>query len=533
MNQIEMKKRQMEMVSYILSLIVLLVLGNILGDNGIVFLAIAVECFLLFWTFTGSRLADTLGRLLRGRSNKGQYKNAMKLRRISLVLEGFLGMIGCVVMFLSAKNISEGLLDLPYSVTMIRILAPVIFIRTLSSVLLGYFQGEGTELPTVISCLMRQVCVLGLSLFFVGFFKDYGSKVSALLRQENFTAMYGGMGVAVAVLVSEILVLLFLLLVYRGSRRKERRNNGEGMRTTDTFAGQTVALYRNLLPQILAMFLGLFPMWLGMVLYRRSVADFEALNEYGILFGKFLPLIGIMILPGCIMLMENAYKAAGCVRREEQRYARGHFQSGLHMAVVYGFFLSVFTAIMAQQLSGVLNETGLDLTVEMLRYGSFIVLLGVIAFYFTELLLLLVGKFFVLGLLVLYNLVHAGCLALFINGGETGIMSLVYSLMFAGVVYVVGATVLLFWQLRFGIDWLQAIAVPAGVSCAVGLILVFLTKVITPHLGNLITVIVSLILGNVFYWIFLMILRNFREQELAYTPCGKLIRIIGQTFRVY
>ena len=142
MNQIELKKRQMEMVSQMLGLIVLLVLGNLLGDNGIAYLAIAVEVFLLFWTFTGSRLADILGRILRGRSSKGQYKNAVKLRRNALVIEGFLGIVGSVIMFLVAEPLGESLFGLTYSVAIIRILAPVVFVRTLSSVLLGYFQGQ-------------------------------------------------------------------------------------------------------------------------------------------------------------------------------------------------------------------------------------------------------------------------------------------------------------------------------------------------------------------------------------------------------
>ena len=533
MNQIEMKKRQMQMVAWGLGLIVLLTLGNVLGDNGIAYFAIAIEIFLLFWTVTGGQLADVLGKILRNKSNKGQYKNAKKLRRTALVVEAFLGIAGSVAMFVLAKPLSEGLFGLSYSVAIIRILAPVVFVRTLSSVLLGFFQGEGTELPAVISYFVRLVGIFGFSLLFVNLLKSYGSKVSDLLRQENFTAMYGGMGVAIAVLVTELLIAIFLFFVYRGSRRKEKRGNGEGMRTTDTFSGQLALLYGNLFPAMLKAFLMFLAMWLGVIFYRKSVPDVTSLNDYGVLYGKILPVLGFVILPGCIMLMECAHKAVACVRREEQRYAKGHFQGGIHMAVVYGMFSTMFVALYAPHIVGIFCETGVETATQMLRFGSFVILAMVLGYYCTELLNALGGRYYVLGLLVLFDFVYVGCLVLFLNGGKTGVTALVYSAMIAGAVYAIGSFVLLFMQLRFNIDWLQVVAVPAGISCAVGLILLFLNKIMHPHLGDLITVIVSLVLGNLLYWVFLMLMRNFREQELTYTPCGRIIRGIGQMLRIY
>ncbi len=533
MNQIEMKKRQMQMFAWGLGFIVLMMLGNILGDNGVAYFAIAIESFLLFWTVTGGALTDVLGRILRGKSNKGQFKNIKKFCRTAFVVEGFWGLAGSFVMFVLAKTLGEGLFGLPYSVAIIRILAPVIFIRTISAVFLGCFQGEGTELPTVIACFARQVGILGFSLLFVNLFQRYGSKVSSLLRQENFTAMYGGMGVALAVLVTELLLVIFLFFVYQGSRRKERRGNSEGMRITDTFSGQTALLVGNLFPAILRSFLLFLPMWLGIIFYQKSVPDIAGLNDYGVLYGKVLPILGVVVLPGCLMLLECTHKMVACVRREEQRYARGHFQGGLHMVVVYGMFSAVFVALNASQLAGIFCETGIELCTQMLRYGAFVMMILLLGFYFTEILTALGGRYFVFGLLVLFNLIYAGSLVLFLNGGKTGIMALIYSAMIASAIYVAGSAVVLFVQLRYNVDWLQTVAVPAAIASAVGLILLFLNKIMYPHLGDLITVIVALVVGNLCYWVFLMLMRNFREQELAYTPLGRIIKAIGQMLRIY
>lgn len=534
MNQIEMKKRQIKMFSGILGMIVLLVLGNMLGNNGVTYIAVAVEVFLLFWTLTGSRLADTLGRILKGRSSKGQYKNATKLRKNALLLEGFLGLLGSVIMFFAAKSIGEGLFGQTYSIVMIRMLSLGVFIRTLSAVYLGYFQGEGTEMPTVITCFVRPVGIFLFSLIAVNLLKGYGSKVSDLLRQDNYTAMYAGMGVALAVLLTEILILVLLFVLYQGSGRKGKKNGAEGMRTTDTFAGQAVALYSTMFPSILHTVLLLLPVWLGITFLSRSQADAGIVTEsYGVFVGKLFPILVILILPGWMMLLGTAHRAVSCYRKEEQRFAKGYFMGGFHMAVVYGGFGSVFMAVMAAPIANLFCKNAAELATNMFRYGSVVIFLMIMGFYFTELLASLGGKYYILGLAGVYDVIYVISLAVTLNGGKAGVMALIYSAVFAGIVYVLATAGLVLMQLQFRVDWMQGLAVPAGVAAAVGLILYFLSKVINPHLGHLVTLLVTLVSGNVFYWVFLMLMRNFRESELSYIPCGKLIRVVGQMLRIY
>lgn len=533
MNQIEIKKRQLETAACVLEMVTLIILGNLLGDNGIVYLAAALESFRLFFTLTGARTADVLGKLLRGRSAKGQYKNAGKLRRNAMILEGMAGLAGSAALLAGAGFIGGTLLHIPCSEPIIRILAPVVFLRTLSSVLLGYFQGEGTELPTVITLAMRQIGILLFSLLFAGIFGGYGRKVSSLLREDDFTAMYGGMGVALAVLTAEAIVFLFLLLVYRGSRQREKRQTAEGMRTTDTFGSQAGVLYNGMMPLIAISILQRLPVWLGLVFFAKSAAGAERINDYGVLYGRYLPLAGILLLPVCAMLTGNIAKVAGCVRKEEQRYARENFSGGLHMAVIYGMFFSVFTAVFAQQFAEILCGTGAEAAVQMFRFGSFAILIFAAGFYFTEILLLLGGKVQVIGALALYNAVFLAGLLLLLNKGGAGIMSLIYAGLIAGAVYVLALGALLIWQVRLGIDWLQGIAVPAGASCVTGLLLLFVGKLITPHLGSLAATLICLLVGVVCYWTLLFLIRNFREQELAYIPGGNLIRRLGQMFRFF
>ena len=270
MNQVELKKRQTELASYIIGMVCLVIIGNFLGDNGIAYFAVAFECFLLPIILLTHKLEDTLGKLLRNRTSKGQYKNAKKFRRNIFGAGAVLGLAGSVALFAAAELLGEKLFGLTYSVAMICILAPVVLLRMVASILLGYFQGEGTELPAIISYIMRQIGIVLLAVLFVKLLGNYGAKVSALLREENFTAMYCGMGYALAMLVSEILVVLFLGFVYQGSRGRAKKGVNDGMRVQETFAGQVAAVVSNTFPLTLGALIGHIPVWTGFFSTRRA-----------------------------------------------------------------------------------------------------------------------------------------------------------------------------------------------------------------------------------------------------------------------
>lgn len=532
MNQTELKKRQVELGTYILEMICLLVMGNFLGDNGIAYFAVAFECFLFFQLLLTYKLADTLGRLIRNRTIKGQYKNARKFKK-NLMLTGMItGLSGSVLLFVLAEALGEKAFGLTYSVAIIRILAPVIFFRTIISILLGYFQGDGTELPAVITYVMRQVCTLLLAVLFVRVLSGYGNKVSALLRQDDFTAMYGGMGLALAILISELLVFLFLIFVYQGSRRRTRKSSGDGMRVTDTFGSQLRAVSINLFPLVFVALLNHLPMWTGILFFRKSVENLEAFSCYGVFYGKFIPIMVILALPAVVALLGNCYKIWDAQRKDEQRNARTVFAGGFHFCMVYGFFFSIFTGIVAPQLADLAGGTSVELTKQMLQSGCAMILFGVAGYYFSESLLLLNRRFQVAGIAAAKGIVYILTLSILLNQG-VGIVSLVFAGLASEIVFASATCVFLCRMLRTGVDPIRQIAIPMGVICVAGIVIWLVNKGLAPHLGGGISIVLCLVIGVLISLVPLVFLRNFREQELNFIPGGRFLRTLGQLLRIY
>lgn len=533
MNQIEVKRRQIQMGSYILGLLSVWLLGRRLGDNGIAYLAAAVEGFWLVWCVTGAYVSDTLGRVLRSRNAKAQYKNTDKMRSNIMLLSLVMGIVASVLLLCGAGFVAEQMFRMPYSRLLLFLLAPAILLKTVSSVLLGYCQGSGSELPAAISAVLRQILFIGFALFFGNRLHAYGSKVSALLGQDAFTAMYGGVGVVIAVLVTELLVALFLFLIYKGISHSKSKKNTDSMRTKDSFAGNVRLLYRNMGGKILLGLLESFPLCLGLIFLQKSVPDiYASADSYGIYVGKYLVLCGIMILLHAMNIVAMNAKVASLVRKEEARYARYLFQNGLRLVVIQTLFFVVFAAVMSKQLSGMINGSEQPMLTSMLSYGSLLLVTVSLAFFFSRLLLLLGKELWVYGCAGIGDILFVVSTVLLLNVGKQGVMALVYGGIMCTGVYAVLTGVLVCRQLRTGVDIIRTLAIPAGSACMTGLLCLIFSKALTPHLGDTVTVIVCLILGGMLYLAMVLLLRAFREQELDEIPGGGLLRAFGQLLRV-
>lgn len=534
MNQVEVKRRQIEAFSYIIGLINLIIFGKILGDNGIAYLVIALEGFSFLWTLTAGSLSDALGKMLRARKVKGQFKNAMHIRKRVMILQGILGLLFSVLFAVCSGLIGQYVFQVPYSSLIMAVLAPALLFRTLSAVFAGYFQGEGTELPTAVSLILRQVFLMGFGLLFINLLGGYGRKVSMLLGEEAYTAMYGGVGAAIGIVLSELLVLLFLGLIFWGNRRAMSRQDGEGMKRTESFADTVRVLYGTMGMSVLLQLLGCLPLWLGAVFYRKSVVDTGTFAEsYGGYAGKYLVVCGLVILLVYASLIASNAKTMGHLRREEQKYAKNIFHGGLQIGLSMSLFFAAFLAVMAQQLSGIFYDTAPKQLTEMFRGGSAWIVFSVLGLYFSGLLLLAGKKMHLAGCLGIADILFVILGSVFLNAGKMGIMSLVYaSLISAGILcLILGFLCCRF--LRMGIEWLRVIVIPAGAACVVGLLCLFLGKVLTPHLGNAVALIVCLIPAFFIFWVILLLFRCFREQELKHIPGGGLLRSVGQMMHVF
>ena len=137
MNRAEIKRRQIQLITLVFGLVNLWIFGKKISDVGVAYLAAALFSLSFGWALTARPVPDALGRLLRARSAKGQYKNAEKMRKCILIFQGILGAVFSVALFVAAGVLADKVWQLPYSKSLIMVLAPVLLFRTVNAVLMG------------------------------------------------------------------------------------------------------------------------------------------------------------------------------------------------------------------------------------------------------------------------------------------------------------------------------------------------------------------------------------------------------------
>lgn len=116
-----------------------------------------------------------MGRMLRGRNARGQYRNVSRMRKNMMLFQIAEGLLGTVLCMSLGWILLEKVFLVPYGSMILWILSPALFLRCIQSVFLGYFQSEGSE-AIAVSSVLRQVFSLGLGLVFLGISGTTGRK---------------------------------------------------------------------------------------------------------------------------------------------------------------------------------------------------------------------------------------------------------------------------------------------------------------------------------------------------------------------
>lgn len=532
MNRTEIKRKQALAVTIALAFVNLILFSGITGYNGVTYLSVALYLYLFIDILLNAGSVYTLGRLLKLRYSKGQYRNAEKMKRDVFLSQFICSVVLCAVIMLTAGVITAKLFQMPLSYMIIMLLMPSIVVETLTLTKAGCLKGDGGDHIVIVSGYLRQILICICNLVFCNMLAGYGEKVSGLLGEEAFTSMYGGIGVAISIFVANLITMFFVLFISAVNKRK-RRDDVDRMRTTHSFVDNLKVFDENRLFFTVIVLIAFLTWPLSLIFLRKSyIGSADMITDYGVylaafcgLFGMLIALIQSVLIPVCGRCLTN-------LRKDEQRYARNMLQNGVHIGGVHAIFFATFLFVSSHRFASVFFHTQEALAGKMFKSGSFVIFFATLAFYFAEFLIQTGKKIAVLITTIISDICFILLLTVLMNKSDMGIMALVYSALLGFAVEGIVLGVFTFNKIRISFDWMQVIVLPVFVSCLVGLMNYFIDKLFTPHLGQNLTLFICFVLSLSFYWVGLLLLHNFRLQDLEGVPGGKFIAAIGQMLHV-
>lgn len=550
MNQMDIKRKQLVCYTYIIGIIGMMGMGRLLGDDGLACLAVAMEGISFFSLLVTFGASDVIARMQKNRRNKGQYKGVARMRKQLLVTQGVTGILLTVFFLLATDLLAEKIFRVPYSVSAMKILAPVIVFQSFQAVLLGYFLGRGSQMPFLVSAVMRQGFFMVFGSVFGKRFADYGAKVSGLLKNSRYGGMYGAMGVALGMLITEVLVLLFLFIIYMGSDRKaDEQKSQEGLRRTESTADILTVFYGSRWQGMCMVLPVLLAVAIGAVMYLGSVSKLfsdvsalvqaaepggemvplaglgvdEAIAGYGSFFGKCFLLCAVFVLIMAARCFSVYGRLGVAIRREDIRYCRDVASSGLHYVWVVGLYITVTMAVMAPQMAAGFfpgRDAGVDV---MLRFGGILVLLAALAVVFSVILVAHGEWIILMGMLGIWLILDLILQRVFVKISQYSVTGILIGAMVATGILVAGLVAYCIWRERIHIEYIRILGIPLIGAGIMGLAMMLITKLLGAHMSQLMSLVVAALLGAIVYGAILVSTRNIRESEISILY-GKQVR---------
>lgn len=538
MKQMEIRKKQFMIGSEMLGLVVLILLVRVIGDWGMTYLAAALEAYALLQILFTACIPDGMGRLLRVRMNKGQYKNAGKVCKATLLYCLIAGFLGACLLLLLADVLMGGILKLPEASYALRLLAPLFLIEAVCAVLQGYFQGIGTAMPTVIAGILKQIFAFSFALLFAHVLYSHGEKVSDLLHTERFTYMYGAGGTALGMTLAGVLPLCFLFFIYLGAGRRGIKRGQEGMRLTEGSLEVLRLLLLTVISEVCIRFLLRAGTLVGMAVLFRGASDTENMqtgfNAYGGFYAKYLLPVGILAGVSLLLCVGNQSNLMTSIKKEEYKNAKNLFTGGIQTIFLLNGFFAVINMVLNPGILHCIfgDSEGTVYGAGCMQRGFLAIVFLPMSIYFMNLLIGLGRKKIVLlnslGSFVIFLIVAL------IGRGVTG--GSVYALTFAFMIFTAANCILngffVMRTLEYDPEWIHLFAMPALAAVVTGLCLFLLNRALVSLLGEAIAVLFGIVIGGGCYVVLLFTFRCIREKELYMLPGSGILRKIGEILHI-
>lgn len=194
-------------------------LVNILGDKGMGYYGVAFQIYAIALTLTSYSLPLAVSKLVSARVATGEYRNAYKVFRGAMAFAIVAGGVTSLIIFFGAGFIASDLMAMKFSVYALRVLAPCILIVAFLGVFRGFFQGNGTMVPTAISQVIEQIINAVVSVGGAYFLLKAGMKAAKSSGHKSYGAAYAAAGGTLGTVVGALSALLFLLILFFAYRR--------------------------------------------------------------------------------------------------------------------------------------------------------------------------------------------------------------------------------------------------------------------------------------------------------------------------
>lgn len=523
-------------IARLIGLIYRVPMQRTIGDAGMGYYSAAFQIYSLMLIISSYSLPVAVSKLIAGYTARDEYKNAKRIYNCSMLLACFTGGITCLIVFFCADFLA-GLIKLPKSAIALRILAPTLLVVAIMGVMRGFFQGNGSMVPTATSQLVEQIINAIVSVVAAKFLFDYGLGVSGLLRDDDYAAAYGAAGGTLGTSAGALAGLICLIIVYLISKRDfNYRVRHDENRHSDTFGRMLFALILTVLPVLLSTTVynlsdildqGIF----NYVMDTKGLSEVKA-EHWGIFSTKYKVLTNVPVALASAVCSSMMPSLTGCIRREEYKIARRKVSLAMRFTMILSIPCAVGLAVLGKPIISTLFQGEVDIPATMLKIGS-------IAVVFYSMSTLSNGVLQGIDKLnipvrnaAIALVLHVGILYFMLDVFNMGLYGVVISCVLFALIMCILNWLAIRKYLNYQQEIVRTFVIPTVSSIFMGLVAWLSNFLISKALSSFVSLAISIALSVCVYFVLLIKLKGVKEKEIRSFPGGNLMAAIARFFRL-
>lgn len=522
------------LITRIIGMIYRIPVTNIIGDKGNGYYASAYYIYNIMLLISSYSLPLAISKVVSARLSKRQYKNAAKVFKGGLLFAAITGGVtGLIVLF--GSDVLASLLSEPLSAIALRVFAPTLLIVAVMGVFRGYFQGMGNMVPTAVSQIIEQIINAVVSIIAAKSLFDYGTKVAALLRNEDLSYAYGAAGSTLGTSVGAFAALVFLVALYfLVAGRLKKKYSDDDTRYEESYGMVMRLILMTVLPVILSTAIYNINDILDNFIFNHMM-EYKGLGAektaiWGVYTGKAKLLLNVPIALSNSMSASAVPALASCIASDNKKGARKRISAAMRVTMIIAFPCATGLFVLADPIIKLLFSGETALAAALMRAGAITVMTYSVSTLSNGMLQGIGRMNLPVKNAAISLILHIASLIAMMYYTDLGI----YAVVISTLVFSLSMCLLNSLSLRHSIAYRQekgrTFVLPAISAAVMGVSIFIIWKLLSLFAGNLIQTVIPIIAGGIVYFICILKLGAIREEELYDIPMGGRIVRFAKSF---
>lgn len=519
------------LISKIIGMLYKSPLTTLIGRESFACFQFAQNAYFILLMIASFSIPQAVSKIMSERIAFKRYRDAQRVFKGALLYAVIAGGIAALVCIFGASILVPD--NMANARLALQMLAPTIFVSGILGVFRGYFQAYRNMLPTSISQILEQIAVATVALLASGFMvRHFANAGEDTLQRWSAAGATMGTGAGVCT------AFLFMLFVYRVNHKTiAKKIKNDRVSVNESYRSIMKIILLIAAPIILSAFIYNVNGYINGVMYTsilgwKGVPNSLVKQNYAE-YGFFMTLINIPLTlastaPTSMMPEVSAQYAIGDLEETKRKIDQATW-----IAMLISIPASVGLAVLAQPVTRLIFPSTEGVAGQLMVIGVITVILNSTS-NISNGVLQAIGKANIpminAAISLGVDIVFLALVLVFTNMG-------IYAVVLAMVVYALVMCVLndraLKKYLGYKNPWKSAYFVPILASIPMGIVAVAVYKLVYAVIGsNFISLIPSIVLAIVVYFVGYLVVAKPKKEDLAALPGGTRLAQAAQKLKI-